>query len=81
MAVFIICLYGLVVRALGWYSKGPWFKSYQVQQKIDFFWKKLFIFLLFSKIYFLPQKTTASQTNFDFTNKGSNMHCFSCRAI
>ena len=34
--------------------------------------QKLYIFLLFSKIQFLAQKTTASQTNFGFTNIGSN---------
>ena len=45
------------------------------------FGKKLFTFQLFSKNYFLPQKTTASQTNFHFSNMGSNMHCFSCKVI
>ena len=45
-------------------------------QKISLLLEKLCNFFTFSNYYFLPQKTTASQTHFGFTNIGSNMHRF-----
>ena len=43
--------------------------------------EKLCNFFTFSNYYFLPQKTTASQTHFGFTNIWSNMHYFCATAI
>ena len=43
--------------------------------------EKLCNFFTFSKYYFLPQKTTASQTHFGFNNIGSNMYHFCATAV
>ena len=45
------------------------------------FGKTLKFFFTFSKYYFLPQKTTASQTHFSFTNMGSEMNTDRATAI
>ena len=50
-------------------------------QKISLLLEKLCNFFTFSNYYFLPQKTTASQTHFGFTNIGSNMHHFCATTI
>ena len=50
-------------------------------QKISLLLEKLCNFFTFSNYYFLPQKTTASQTHFGFTNIGSNTHHFCATAI
>ena len=75
---FFSFLHGIVVRVLYCSAIGPWFESHQ-RHKISLLLLNLMIFFLFLKIYFLTQKTTASQTHFGFTNIGSNMHWF--RAI
>ena len=49
--------------------------------KISLLLEKLCISLTFSKNYFLPQKPTASQTHFSFTNMGSEMNTDRATAI
>ena len=80
MAILIIKLCGLMDKALDCHAKDPWFKSHQGHKNFLLL-QKLCIFLTFFKNLILSQKTTASQTNFDFTNMESEMLRFRLRPI
>ena len=64
----------LVWKAVVFYGRKKFFEK---SWKVKSFSKNNEFFLLFLKIQFLLQKTTASQTNFGFTNIGLNMQRFS----
>ena len=80
MALSTIKCCGLTVKALDCHAKGPWFKSHQ-GHKNSFLLQKLYNFFTFFKNLIFVKKTTASQTNFDFTNMGSEMLRFRLTAI
>ena len=60
---------------------GSFFPVSRHGHKNSLLLQKLYFFVLFSKENNLTQKTTASQTNFDSTDMGSEMLAFRVRAI
>ena len=78
---FSTCFCGLVDRTLGWYAKGPRFKTHLGLTRKSYFYRNFVIFSTFLQNEFLSNETATSQTNFSLYNLGSQMHGFKVIAV
>ena len=70
---FSTCFCGLVDRILGWYAKGPRFKTHLGLIRNIYFYRNLVFFFKFLQNEILSNETATPQTNFGLYNIGSEM--------